>query len=82
VNSLRTSCCACGATEKIEFHHVDKRTKRFGISAGEGYSWHALWDELAKCVPLCRRCHSAVHRKRPDPAVWIAMHKWYARQAA
>lgn len=48
-------CELCGATEELELDHIDPDTK---VS-------HRIWSwsqarreaELAKCRPLCRRCH-------------------------
>ena len=82
VDAYRSSCCACGATERVEFHHVFPDDKKFGLGGGPARSLYSVWDELAKCVPLCRKCHRAVHRKQPDPHVWLAVLKAHAGNAA
>lgn len=50
------SCVECGSTSNLELHHLDPEQK---VS-------HRIWSwsqarretELAKCVPLCARCHA------------------------
>jgi hypothetical protein len=65
-------CADCGATERIEAHHVEP--KRYALSSAVLQS-PAIYDaEEAKCVPLCGPCHRARHskegyKKRPDQRV-------------
>ena len=57
-------CAICGEsdTTKLLFHHVDKATKCFTLGgAGKYYSKTAILAEIAKCVILCRSCHSRLH---------------------
>jgi hypothetical protein len=57
-------CELCGydrCDAALQFHHVDRDTKRFAIS-GEGVT-RALSkarEEAAKCVLLCANCHAEV----------------------
>ena len=58
-------CQNCGykkCLESLEFHHVRKDIKSFGISA-KGYtrSWKAIREELEKCIMLCANCHRELH---------------------
>jgi transposase len=58
-------CCQlCGYDRFIgalEFHHLDRATKRLGISAnGLTLSVKTVRDEVAKCVLLCSNCHAEV----------------------
>jgi 5-methylcytosine-specific restriction endonuclease McrA len=58
-------CQRCGydvCKESLEFHHIVKDKKNFGISA-KGYtrSWVAIKSELDKCVLLCANCHREWH---------------------
>jgi hypothetical protein len=63
IDSERTRCCACEATENIDLHHVDPAAKSFTVGCGsQAPSLAALHEELAKCVPLCRKCHRAAHK--------------------
>jgi predicted HNH restriction endonuclease len=58
-------CELCGydaCADALEFHHLDSKTKDFGIST-KGYtrSWVKVKNELDKCVLLCANCHREVH---------------------
>ncbi len=58
-------CQRCGyksCVEALEFHHISKEDKSFGISA-KGYtrSWQAIQQELEKCLMLCANCHREFH---------------------
>lgn len=46
----------------LDFHHINPKTKSFGISA-KGYtrSWEVVKAELDKCIMLCANCHREVH---------------------
>lgn len=51
--------CRCGATEGLEFDHIDPKTKVLEITAAivAGWSWARLQVELDKCQLLCGVCH-------------------------
>lgn len=58
-------CQVCGydrCIEALEFHHLLKNEKDFGIS-DKGYtrSWDKVRDEIEKCILLCSNCHREVH---------------------
>ncbi len=57
-------CVVCGYNRHpraLEFHHLDPREKRLGLSAGGvTLSLRALRNEAAKCVLLCSNCHAEV----------------------
>jgi hypothetical protein len=57
-------CRLCGYRRCIgalHFHHLDPRTKCFGLgSRGLARSLGALREEAAKCVLLCSNCHAEV----------------------
>lgn len=59
-------CIICGEKDPscIEFHHIDKETKEFGISDAirNGYSIQRILNELAKCIPVCSNCHKKIHK--------------------
>jgi hypothetical protein len=50
-------CVRCGATEDLEFDHIDPSTKVFAISAGLSKAWDALVEEASKTQLLCKPCH-------------------------
>ena len=41
----------------LDFHHVDRKTKKFSIGAVTGISVKTLLEEIAKCTVLCAICH-------------------------
>jgi hypothetical protein len=61
--NARTVCAHCGA-QPIEWHNPDhvrqgKQHRRIARLAGKTYSIAAIEAEIARCTPLCRRCHMA-----------------------
>lgn len=60
---LGGKCANCGATDRLEFDHIDRSTKKFNISARAANGMKAIADELTKCQLLCKKCHS---RKSAD----------------
>jgi hypothetical protein len=61
--NARTVCAHCGA-QPIQWHnpeHVELNRKNFRIStmAVIGRSTEEIEAEMARCTPLCRRCHMA-----------------------
>ncbi|MFA6253318.1 MAG: HNH endonuclease signature motif containing protein [Patescibacteria group bacterium] len=60
-------CKTCGykkSVEALEFHHINERKKKFGIS-GQGLtrSWKSVKQEADKCILLCANCHRELHAK-------------------
>ena len=47
----------CGATENLEFDHVDHRSKTAEIAKVWTYSNKKFWAEIKKCQLLCQSCH-------------------------
>ena len=57
-------CQVCRYNKSIwalDLHHIDPRTKAFGI-AEKGYSrsWEAVKKEADKCVLVCANCHREI----------------------
>ena len=52
---LGNICWCCGATENLQFDHIDPKTKCFNINPQD--SWEKMIPELDKCQLLCRLCH-------------------------
>jgi hypothetical protein len=53
----------CGYARTINnlcFHHVDRSTKSFGITMGNGRSLAAYREEARKCVLVCANCHGEI----------------------
>lgn len=54
-----TVCALCGG-QPVEWHHcqpVEKHHERISALAVHGASIARLKEEMARCEPLCRRCH-------------------------
>jgi 5-methylcytosine-specific restriction endonuclease McrA len=61
-------CAICGykkSVEALEFHHLDSKKKKFGIS-GQGLtrSWDSVKSESDKCTLLCANCHRELHANK------------------
>jgi hypothetical protein len=53
-------CRKCGATEDLEFDHIDPDKKSFDVGAlWPRHKIPAVLEELKKCQALCRPCHEA-----------------------
>lgn len=66
VNLCGGKCELCGYNKtlsSLDFHHIDKNTKKFGISNGYYHSKakEEILKEVKKCVLLCSNCHHEVH---------------------
>ena len=59
VELLGGRCFKCGATDKLEFHHIDRDSKRTNVGMMLHYSMESLSEELRKCILLCTVCHHA-----------------------
>ncbi len=46
----------------FDLHHVNGKTKDFGLSArGLTRSWEKLKKEADKCILVCANCHREIH---------------------
>jgi hypothetical protein len=65
-------CIFCGYNRDItalEFHHIDEKTKDFGLSQrGLTRSWDRIKKELEKCILACANCHREIHSKTLQPS--------------
>lgn len=56
------ACAQCGydrCVAALQFHHLDRAKKRFGLSrGGTPLALDTLRDEARKCVLLCANCHA------------------------
>ncbi len=58
IESKKTSCVECGATEGLEFDHV-RGEKSIEVSSMSGHALAAIDVEIAKCDVVCVDCHMA-----------------------
>lgn len=70
-------CALCGydrCAAALQFHHLDRTTKRFALSQdGVARSMAEARDEAAKCVLLCANCHAEVESGAADTPVRSAV---------
>lgn len=58
IRLLGGQCVVCGATDELEFDHIDHSQKSFDVADRLAqYTWERLLAELVKCQLLCFRCH-------------------------
>jgi hypothetical protein len=57
IEMLGGRCVRCGATEDLEFDHIDPSTKLFAVCAGLSKAWDVLVEEASKTQLLCKSCH-------------------------
>jgi hypothetical protein len=57
-------CVRCGFDEHLaglQFHHLDRATKQFGLAhKGVTISIERAREEAAKCALLCANCHAGL----------------------
>ena len=69
LNELGGQCVDCGATENLEFDHIDPAQKHFKITHYLS-SINKLSDEIKKCELRCKKCH----RQRSNKQLNLAWH--------
>lgn len=62
IEQLGGKCVHCGATDKLEFDHLDRSEKEDTVAnLLRGRGRKALAKELARCQLLCKKCHKRKH---------------------
>ena len=59
-------CSICGSPGHTEFHHVVPRNGGLtvhGLVRNRSRP-ETIWAEMGKCIPVCPRCHHAIHEAR------------------
>jgi 5-methylcytosine-specific restriction endonuclease McrA len=57
-------CVFCGykkCRRALHFHHVDPKTKMFGLGGRGHTTMEKAKVEMAKCILVCANCHSEIH---------------------
>lgn len=58
-------CMICSydkCVDALDFHHIDPKTKEFGLGLGGlTRSWERVKKEANKCALICANCHREVH---------------------
>jgi len=57
IEYLGGKCVKCGSTERLEFDHIDRTTKKYTIAGRVTLNFDNLKEELNKCQLLCVDCH-------------------------
>lgn len=64
VETFGGKCIVCGYSnciEALEFHHLDRSTKAFGLaSKGLCRSFEKTLEEAKKCALVCANCHREI----------------------
>jgi hypothetical protein len=58
IEKLGGACIDCGATENLEFDHVDKNLKSFNIAKMLLRRAEVIDPEMQKCALRCEPCHA------------------------
>lgn len=64
ISLLGGKCVDCGATENLEFDHLDPKLKNFEIADAKDGPENILVEEAKKCQLLCRPCHQKKTRDK------------------
>ena len=60
IEYLGGKCKICGyhrLPQALEFHHLDRDKKEFGLGLPHTRSWERIKKEIDKCELLCANCH-------------------------
>ena len=63
INLLSGKCSKCGYDDVsgLDFHHIDPKTKDWGVSYLLNKTDDRMLEEIKKCVLLCSNCHRKEH---------------------
>lgn len=56
-------CTFCDENEPVclDLHHLNPDEKDFEIGTASGYSWNRIFEEVEKCIVVCKNCHAKLH---------------------
>ena len=64
IELLGGKCVICGYNNyagALDFHHVNPKEKRFGLSSsGSCRSWREASEEAKKCILVCKNHHAEI----------------------
>lgn len=63
---LGNKCFLCNSTINLQFDHIDKHKKKFGILSSPSIALDRLLKELKKCRLLCKKCHDKKTKKNNE----------------
>jgi 5-methylcytosine-specific restriction endonuclease McrA len=86
LNRLGGLCLHCGATENLQFDHInnDRQSRKENISYLLSCSWAKVELELKKCQLLCISCHAIKSNKdrgngNPKHGTWYQYNRLNCR---
>jgi len=82
IEALGGKCVRCGATDGLEFDHVDPKSKKFEIASEWSLSVATVKKELDKCQLLCSQCHIYKTTKEDKPGPIVREHGTYLKYDA
>jgi hypothetical protein len=62
-------CILCGYNKSpaaLDFHHLEKDKKGWGIGTMMYGNWDVLMREIDKCILLCSNCHREIHNREQN----------------
>lgn len=73
--SLGGKCIWCGATENLEFDHIDDSKKEHNVGNAVRNTREVFWNEVGKCQLLCVSCHNkrTTAQKRAKQKLWLSL---------
>jgi hypothetical protein len=57
IEFLGGKCVCCGSTEKLQFDHIKRSTRKYRFPHFYKLEEKLFYEELKKCQLLCRSCH-------------------------
>ena len=66
IELLGGKCSKCGSSKKLQFDHIDRKSKAVNIADLWRHSWKRILIELEKCQLLCECCHT--EKSKPELA--------------
>lgn len=63
-------CEYCGENRHwcLDFHHTDptKKDDNIALMIANGRPFNVIFEEVKKCIPVCKNCHADIHYKLHD----------------
>ena len=58
-------CTDCSESDPccLDFHHINRDSKKFYIAHALGVSMKKIKNEMRKCIVVCANCHRKRHHK-------------------
>jgi len=60
-----SKCVYCFSKRNLQFHHIDRSIKFFNVGYSPNLEHISILDvlnEMEKCMLVCQRCHTEIHK--------------------